>query len=257
MENRMRKKILEGRPVLGTFFESGSANMAECIALGGFDFMIIDSEHGPFETESAADFIRAALLRNLTPLVRVKDGSRAAILKMLDIGAQGLIVPCINSPEEVLRLIEYAKYYPLGSRGFAFGRDAGWGFASHAQDGVPAYFATCNRETMLIPQCETRGCLDHIEEIAALDGVDGIFVGPYDLSVALGAPADFASPAFSAALSRILESCKQTKKPCFIYAPNRETAKLRLKEGYEGVALAMDTILFVDAVKGVIGELGC
>ena len=125
--------------------------------------------------------------------MHVRDSSRAAVLHALDLGARGIIIPDVQSVEEARRLVEYAKYYPLGARGFAFSRSAKYGFLPELKQ-IGDYFTATNQRTILMPQCETAGALEHIEEIAALDGIDGIFVGPYDLSVALGAPARFATP---------------------------------------------------------------
>ena len=163
MKNLLKEKLLAGQKGIGTFFEIGGSNAVECLGASGLDFFIIDSEHGPFEPESAADLVRAACLRDITPFVRVKDCSRAAVLKMLDIGVQGLVVPCVESVQEVRDLVSYAKYYPVGNRGVMWGRDAIWGEADYASKGLAPYFETCNSETLLIPQCETAGCLAGIE----------------------------------------------------------------------------------------------
>lgn len=111
------------------------------------------------------------------------------MLRLLDVGAQGVVVPCVETVEEVRELVRYAKFAPLGNRGFCPTRDGGWGHAAHAVS-ISGYMETSNRETLLLPQCETVGCLEHIEEITAMDGVDGIFVGPFDLSIALGHPGE-------------------------------------------------------------------
>ena len=144
--------------------------------------------------------------------MHVRDSSRAAVLHALDLGARGIIIPDVQSVEEARRLVEYAKYYPLGARGFAFSRSAKYGFLPELKQ-IGDYFTATNQRTILMPQCETAGALEHIEEIAALDGIDGIFVGPYDLSVALGAPARFAE-----ALDRVIAACRASGKLAFIYA---------------------------------------
>ena len=212
MKNLLKEKLLAGQKGIGTFFEIGGSNAVECLGASGLDFFIIDSEHGPFEPESAADLVRAACLRDITPFVRVKDCSRAAVLKMLDIGVQGLVVPCVESVQEVRDLVSYANYYPVGNRGVMWGRDAIWGEADYASKGLAPYFETCNSETLLIPQCETAGCLAGIEEITHIDGVDGIFIGPFDLSVALNKPGEFGTQEFKDAIDRILKACKDAGK---------------------------------------------
>lgn len=223
MKNHLLELAAQGRPALGTFYELGGIAAAECLGIAGLDFMIVDTEHGPYDVESALTAITAASRRDCAPLVRVKDVTRPSVLKMLDVGAKGLIVPDVRSAEEVRRLVEYAKYYPLGRRGFAPTLASGYGFDREAAD-VESYFALCNRETLLIPQCETAEALEHIEEIAAMEGVDGIFVGPYDLSVALG-------------------------KLSMIYAGDAAGSARLFRQGFDCVACGMDSILLIQAAK--------
>ncbi|MFQ8735641.1 MAG: aldolase/citrate lyase family protein [Bilophila wadsworthia] len=135
--------------------------------------------------------IRAIELHSAEAFVRVRD-SCAPPCSTRWIRGAGHHHPRRNRWEEARRLVEYAKYYPLGARGFAFSRSAKYGFLPELKQ-IGDYFTATNQRTILMPQCETAGALEHIEEIAALDGIDGIFVGPYDLSVALGAPARFAT----------------------------------------------------------------
>ena len=248
MNNHLLERAAQGRPALGTFYELGGIAAAECLGIAGLDFMIVDTEHGPYDVESALMAITAASRRNCAPLVRVKDVTRPSVLKMLDVGARGLIVPDVRSVEEVRRLVEYAKYYPLGRRGFAPTLASGYGFDPEAAD-VEAYFARCNRQTLLIPQCETLEALEHIEEITAMDGVDGIFVGPYDLSVALGRPAQMDNPALVAAIERVLAACKANGKLSMIYAGDAAGSARLFRQGFDCVACGMDSILLIQAAK--------
>ncbi|MBQ2697167.1 MAG: hypothetical protein IJF59_00710 [Clostridia bacterium] len=254
MTNKTRALMLNGGKAVGTFFELGGANAVECLGLAGLDFIIIDTEHGPFDVESAADFIRAASLHGLTPFVRVKDATRASVLKMLDVGAEGLIVPCINTVDEVKALVEYAKYFPLGRRGVANGRGSGWGQADFAKGGLTNYFEICNREQLLIPQCETVGCLEHIEEIVAIDGVDGIFVGPYDLSTALGKPGQFDTDEFKAAVERVLAACKAAGKFATTFSGSAAAARAHFKQGFGAAAISMDAIHYINAHRALAEE---
>lgn len=192
----------------------GSGFDLEALGYTGLDFIIIDAEHGPFSHETAMELIKAAELSDVTPLVRVPDSSCSSVLKMLDVGAKGLIVPCINNLDEVKKLVEYTKYYPLGNRDFAPARVSGYGNKGFAKD-LDNYFDVCNAETLLLPQCETLGFLERIDEIAALDGVDGIFVGPYDLSVALGKPAKFDDKEVIEAIAKALNTVKKANKFAF------------------------------------------
>ena len=254
MKNLLKTKMIEAEKVIGTFFELGSNTAVECLGHTGLDFLIIDTEHGPFDIESSMDFIRTAELGNITPLARIKEISRPAVLKMLDIGAKGLIVPCVETPEQVKNLVEWAKYYPVGKRGFFMARPAGYGYESFAQN-VDEYFKVCNEETLLIPQCETMGCLENIEEIVSIEGVDGIFIGPYDLSIGMGKPAQFDDPEFIQAVARVLEACKAAGKFSFIYTGSNTMAKKYLAEGFSAVAVNMDASVYINAYKSLVSEI--
>lgn len=251
MKNHLKEKIIAGKKTVGTFFEAGNANLAEAFALTNLDYMIIDTEHGPFDVESVMLMLRSAELHGTTALVRVKDSQRSSILKMLDIGAGGLVIPQVHSVEEINRIVEYGKYYPIGKRGVAFGRGAGYGYLDHAKGSMDEYFSVCNRETLLIPQCETVGCLEHIEEIANTEGVDGIFVGPNDLSVAMGIPGEFDKPEFKAALIRILNAVKAAGKFVIIYTADARLAKIRLEEGFDSVTVAQDVNFYIDGLNAM------
>jgi len=254
MKNLLKQKMIKKEKVLGTIFELDSELVIEALGFTGLDFVIIDAEHGPFSAESAAKFIRTAEITAVTPLVRVPDSSRSSVLKMLDVGAAGLVVPCINSFDEVKQLIEYTKYFPLGNRGFAPTRATGYGNKEFAKT-LDSTFQTANTETLLIPQCETLGCLEQIEEIVALEGVDGIFVGPYDLSVALGKPAKFDDAEVVGAIAKALDATKKSGKFAFIYAGNTDAAKKHFAQGFDAVAYNMDAIMLIDAYKTAIKSI--
>ena len=159
---------------IGTFMELGSANVMECLAASGLDYVILDTEHGPFSPEGAADLLRAAENRGLTVYVRIGSVQRPDVLRMLDVGAHGLVVPNIRSVQQVRELVDHAKFPPLGRRGYCPTRTSAWGADGWAADAA-AYMEECNRRVRVIPQCETCEALEHIEEIAALPGVDAVF----------------------------------------------------------------------------------
>lgn len=253
MLNTTRKTMREGNKALGTFAHLGSSYAIECLGLAGLDYVIVDTEHGPFDVESTAEYVRAAKLREISPFARVKDANRPSILKMLDIGVEGLIVPNITTVQEVHKIVEYGKFFPVGLRGVAPSRDGGWGFDGFARE-LPAYFETCNQETMLLPQCETIGCLEHINEIAAIEGVAGIFIGPYDLSVALGKPAVF-DKTFQQAVDTVLDACNKTNKYCMIYAGDAQAAKHYFDKGFNSVAIGVDAITLINSYQQIIKDV--
>ncbi len=119
MKNTLKAKIERGEKTVGTFFECGSTAVIESMGLAGLDYAVIDCEHGPFEAESVGEYVCAAERRGLTPLARVKEISRAAILKLLDVGAKGIIIPQVRTLDDVKTIVRYGKYIPMGERGVA------------------------------------------------------------------------------------------------------------------------------------------
>lgn len=259
MENKLKEKLAAGRKPVGTFFELGSPSVVEALGRTGLDFVILDNEHGPFEAESTRDFVRAAETGGICPLARVREISRPAVLKLLDVGVRGLIVPDVHTVEQVEELVGYAKYAPLGRRGFCPSRKDGWGFDEAAAQDVAGQMEYWNRETLLIPQCETVGALEHIEEIAALEGVDGIFIGPFDLSISMGIPGQFEKPEFQAALRRILEACHAAGKFCIYFTVNAAAVAEGFRQGFDALTYSLDASVLIQAYRdtfaGIRAEL--
>ena len=232
----------------GTFFELGGRGAMEALCRAGLDYVIIDTEHGCLSVETTADMILAAERGGLLPYVRIGDIRRPNVLRMLDIGARGLIVPNIRSADEVRQLVEYAKFPPLGNRGYCPTRTTGWGADAWSKD-VFAYMEECNRRCKLIPQCETKEALEQIEEIAAIDGVDGIFIGPCDLSIALGIPLEFDSPILLAACERVLAACRKYGREAYIFAGNMADAVKWAKKGFDSVTYSLDASVLIGAYR--------
>lgn len=236
------------KKTVGTFFELGGSSVIECLSRTGIDYVIIDTEHGCFSEESVAEYIRAAENNKLTPYVRISDVRRPYVLRMLDIGARGLIVPNITSVDQVKELVQNAKFPPIGKRGYCPTRTSVWGADDWAQDAL-SYMEECNRRCLVIPQCETKEALEHIEEIAALDGVDGIFVGPCDLSIGLGIPLQFDSDILNAAVDRILAACRKYNKLSIMFAGTTGQARAMLEKGFDSVTYSLDASIFITAMK--------
>lgn len=238
---------------IGTFFELGGCGAMEALTRTSLDYVIIDTEHGYFSTENVADYIRTAENGGLLPYVRIGDTRRPYVLRMLDIGARGLIIPNIKTLKQVRNLVDYAKFPPLGNRGFCPNRTTGWGADAWAQD-VQAYMEQCNNRVKVIPQCETLEALDQIEEIAAMNGVDGIFVGPCDLSIAMEIPLEFDNPKLLKALDRILAACQKYHKESIIFAGTPEKARELYAQGFDSVAYSLDATIFINAMKEQIDK---
>lgn len=232
---------------LGTFFEIGGCGAMECLTRAGLDYVIIDTEHSYFSDESVADYIRTAENGGLLPYVRIGDVRRPYVLRMLDIGARGLIVPNITTLDQVRELVRSAKFPPVGQRGYCPNRTCGWGVDQWSKD-TAAYMAECNRRASVFPQCETAEALAQIEEIAALEGVDGIFVGPCDLSISMGIPLEMDSPKLLAAIDRILNACQKYGKKSMIFAGTPERAREMFRKGFDSVAYSLDASVLINAM---------
>lgn len=255
MLNKLREMYKNGEKPIGTFLNVSEMSCVECLGYTGLDFVVIDGEHGPYDTESIMNMIRAAESVNLVPIVRIADATHKEVQRAADCGAQGLIVPCLRTVEEFKKLVGLAKFPPMGNRGFSKGRGTGFGNMDWATGSPEDYMAKSNERLMLLPQCETAESLENIEEIAKLEGVDGIFVGPFDLSVELGVPAQFTNPVFTAALERVNAACKAAGKPMYIYAPAVEDARMRLAQGADGVAVGIDAMVLTKAYGNIVKEV--
>lgn len=253
MENRLSEKKAQGIPSYGTFTQLKSCTAVENIACAPFDFVVVDSEHQEIGTDLMTAAVAAAQGAGLTPLVRICEISRRAVLHPLDAGAAGLIVPAVKTPEEVRQLVAFAKFAPLGDRGYLPTRDCQWG--TQPSFTPASYMDEANRKTLLIPQCETKECLEHIEEIASIDGVDGIFIGPMDLSIALGHPLQLDAPVITQAIDRILKACKDNGKMSMIFAGDAQTARTYVDRGFDSVAVGADTFLLIHAYRDLYRQL--
>ncbi len=251
MKNAILEKFRRGEPSLGIISHLLSAPAIEVLAYTGMDYVLIDLEHSPIGAEHAAQLVGVAQGAGLAPLVRVDGIERSPILKMLDAGAAGLVVPQLETVEQARKLVSYAKFPPLGNRGYCPTRDGGWGSGSCYERGMDGYMAEANASTLLIPQCETAGCLEHIEEIAAVEGVDGIFIGPFDLSIALGIPGQFGDPLLTEGIERVRRACAAAGKLCIMYAGSGEAAKRYFDQGFPSVAAGLDIEVLKLAVRGI------
>ncbi len=256
MINYCKQKLENKELLLGSFYELGGETAVEAAGIAGVDFIIIDNEHGPIDIETTVSYVRAAELHKLTPFVRAKEISRSAVLKSLDVGAAGLIVPCIENIEEIKNLVNWAKYPPLGERGFFLPRIAKYGQSEISKKGIIPYMEYMNKENWLIPQCETVGALNIIEEIAATDGVDGIFIGPFDLSNSMGIPGQFDNEEFKAAVKRVIKACHDNNKFVMCYANDANIAKDMKKLNLDGIAVSMDISILINGYKSMLKEVG-
>lgn len=249
--NKLKKEMKEGKVKIGTFSICNSPEIIEIIALAGFDFVIIDTEHGPSSIESTQNLIRAAEAKGLTPIVRVTEHSSTTILRTLDIGAHGLQVPQVNDKETAEGIVANSKYYPLGNRGVALTRAGNYGAVNSVYD----YFIKSNEETMIIVQCESKKGFENLKEIAKIPEIDVIFLGPFDMSQSLGIPGKVTSPEIEEISREVLKVAKENGKAAGIFATDSNQALKRIKEGYQYIALGMDVTLIYNSLRNEIEKM--
>ncbi|MBQ7262505.1 MAG: 4-hydroxy-2-oxovalerate aldolase [Synergistaceae bacterium] len=237
--NVLKEKLMAGRAALGTFMVCNAPDLVEVAALSGFDFVILDGEHGPMAQESMQGMIRAAEVRGITPIVRIPDHLESTVLHELDIGAHGLQIPQVNDAETARALVAHAKYRPQGHRGVAFPRASDYGIGD-----ISGYFARANEETLLVMHCENERCLDELDAICQVPGTDVIFLGPYDMSQSLGITGQVGHPLIEEAAERVLEACRRHGKVPGIFCGDGASARRRAEQGFLYIPVGMDTTLF-------------
>ncbi|HCX61772.1 MAG TPA: 4-hydroxy-2-oxovalerate aldolase, partial [Clostridiales bacterium] len=199
-ENKLKKKLKEGKAAIGTFIVCNAPDLVEIAGLAGFDFVIIDNEHGPMRAESTQHMIRAAELRGITPIIRIPDRLESTILHTLDIGAHGIQVPQVNNAQEAKEIIERSKYEPIGKRGLAFPKSADYGMS-----GISNFTDHSNEQTLIIAHCENKTCLENLEEICKIPEIDVIFLGPYDMSQSMGVTGQVTHELVENAAKKVIE----------------------------------------------------
>lgn len=204
--NRLKKILAEGQCAVGTMVvELRQPAVTQMLSNAGFDFIIIDNEHGAFNIETIAELSRASRHVNVTPIVRVPESTYTYIAQSLDAGAQGIMIPRITKPKDVQDVVEMMKYPPIGRRGCVVAR----GHTEFKSGPLLETFERANAESMLVVQIETAEAVDNIEEILSVRGVDVAFIGPTDLSMALGIPGEMDNPKLHAAIFEIIgHSCR-------------------------------------------------
>ena len=249
MKGTLSSKFESGKKLLGTFSHIGSEHGMECLGVSGLDFVIVDNEHASFETETTCKLVRAGDVHDLPVVARVREISRPAIMKLLDTGVSGLLIPNIETVEDVKKVVQYGKFPPIGKRGFSGTRMGTWGHVYPSDQPIEVCMDVYNHWAMLFPQCETVSCLEQIEEIAAVEGVDGIFIGPFDLSISMGIPGQFESPVFQAAVRRILNACKASGKYSIMFSTRQQDVIRYLEMGFDAVTYSLDTGMLIKAYQ--------
>jgi 2-keto-3-deoxy-L-rhamnonate aldolase RhmA len=244
MTETLKNRLRSGLPSIGAWSTISSPSVAEAMASCGFHWLAADMEHGAIDLGDLPALFAVAERHGATPLVRLPCADPYLARRVLDAGAQGLIVPVVESAEAFSAFARHCFYPPAGRRGVGLCRGNLWGdrFETHLNDFSP----------VLIPQIETRAGVEAAAAIAALDVVDGLFIGPYDLSADLGTPGRFDTPEMAGAMARVNEAATAAGKARGIHQVPPDPAQLRarLAEGYRFVAYATD----ITAMRAALGR---
>ena len=220
MKNHLKEKLNADKPTFGPFLGFPSPQLVEMIGWLGFDFVIIDCEHGTIDYETAESMIRAADISGTTPIVRVGMNEPQHIQRFLEAGAHGIMVPLINNGEHAARVVNAVKYPPVGKRGAYPGRNAHYGLRNFAQ-----YIQEANEETMVILQIETPEAIENQDAIISAENADMIFFGPGDLSVNFGKPGQPDHPEVVSAIEKLVSKTRAAGKHCGTLAGTGAEAK--------------------------------
>lgn len=188
--NELRRRLASGQTVVGSFIYLPSAKLAEIFGLAGFDFVVIDTEHGPIDTAIAEDMVRACEVAGVTPLLRVAHNTPHLILRGLDLGAYGVHVPDVNTFGDAKQAADACKYGPEGQRGMAGVRAGNYGF----KETLAEYAAMANRETMVVVHVESAEAVENLDDLLREKRIDVYYVGPEDMANSLGIPGQSKDP---------------------------------------------------------------
>ncbi|MFO1001290.1 MAG: aldolase/citrate lyase family protein [Planctomycetaceae bacterium] len=250
--NPVKHKVCDGGTSIGTFiFEFNTTGIGRIVAEAGADFVIFDMEHTGWSVESVRMLIATTRSTNLIPYVRIPATEYHFIARTLDMGAMGIMVPMVESAEQAIKIVESAKYPPIGRRGAAFGI----AHDDYSGGDIVEKVTTANSETHLIAQIETAAGVENVDAIAAVPGIDVLWIGHFDLSNSLGIPGEFEHPRFQQALTSVLAACARHGKVPGFMAGSISNGKSLLDQGFRMLAYSGDLWLYQNAVREGLSAL--
>ncbi|MFM9106708.1 MAG: HpcH/HpaI aldolase family protein [Chloroflexota bacterium] len=244
--NTVKRTIAGGGRSLGTMvFEFASTGIGRLAAGAGAEFVIYDMEHTGWSIETIRGLMATTRAADTIPMVRVPATEYHLLSRPLDVGAMGLMVPMVETVEQAKLIAESGKYPPAGRRGAAFGV----AHDDYAGGDIAEKMRSANEEILLIAQIETAKGVENVDAIAALPGIDVLWIGHFDLSNSLGVPAQFSHPTYTAAVDKVLAACRKHGKTAGIMAGDVATAKAQLEQGFRILAYNGDLWLYQTALR--------
>lgn len=247
-KNKIRQILKDGGKIINGWCAIPDSYAAEVYSHAGWDSVTIDLQHGPIDFQSAMRMMQAISTTDATPMCRVPWNDAAIIMKLLDAGSYGLICPMINTKEEAEQFVSFGRYPPIGTRSMGPNRAVQYGGAD--------YWTGANEEVLLFAMIETRAGLKNLESILSVKGLDGVYVGPSDLSLAMGKPPtlDPSDPEVIGAIETIAKVTRSKGMIAGVHTDGPATAKKRFDQGYQLCTLMNDARLLLTAATNIIKE---
>lgn len=241
---------MKGETVYGPFMKAVDAAFVECSGYAGFDFVILDMEHGPAGFSGLQHLLRAAEVSGVIPVVRTYDSSEVAIGKALDLGAKGIQVPQVHSASEARKVVKATRFFPNGERGICrFVRAAHYSAIPRDE-----YFRKAN-QSLVILQIEGVQAINELDEILEVEGFDVLFVGPYDLSQSFGVPGQISHPLVIKAIKNITEKAHAAGIVIGVFCDTPESATMWRKAGIQYISYSVDVGIYTEACISIIHKL--
>ena len=249
IHNLTKAKLAAGDTVVGCFLRHAAADLAEYLALLGWDFLVFDGEHGSVTSRDVSNLARAVELHGVTPIARVPTNLPHPILRFLDAGAQGVHVPWVNTAEDAERALQSVKYHPRGVRGLASNRGGDYGLSLPMGEVVEL----TNRETLTAIHIETIAAVDAIEEYVKIDDLDVLFLGPTDLSQSMGLVGRKDHPRLLAAMDRVASVVTGSDKTLGLFVSSLDDAEEWIGKGVRYVATGMEGFMAAGMTQFLAG----
>lgn len=249
-ENTLKRKLQAGEAVFGPFMNCSYGAFIEIAGMAGYDYAIIDMEHGPLSTQTAEDLCRAGQGVGLCPIIRVRKNDGPQIQRALDIGSGGVQVPQIETRADAEAVVRAAKYAPLGMRGLSFYTRAG----DYTINGIQGYTDALNEEQIIIIHIEGVRGLENLDEIISVPHIDVVFLGPYDLSQSFGIPGQVNDPRVIKGMETAVTKIRAAGKAAGTYAPDGATAHRWMDAGIQYISLGVDVGIFAKACQDLVSS---
>ncbi|MFC2155183.1 HpcH/HpaI aldolase/citrate lyase family protein [Acidobacteriota bacterium] len=242
-----RRKLKEGKPLIGTIQSLSALEISEILAAAGFDWLFIDMEHTVLDVPAVQRILQAAQGR-IGGIVRVPAGEEVWVKRVLDAGAEGLIFPQVNSAGQAKKIVQLCKYSPEGNRGVGLSRAQGYGIRFNE------YVESANRDTVVIIQVEHIEAVKNIEAIVQVPGIDALFIGPYDLSGSMGKIGKVDDPEVQEKIETVLLAGLKAGLAVGIFTTNPADVKSLIEKGYTLITLGIDVMSFSDAARKALRD---